>query len=84
MIGNFSKNGFGVPLQNKTAPTITIEFINLIVNQVPLKLMMEKNLYLNLFTDFSYNVDFTTFSRYTNKQAVSAKKVIRTKRDLLK
>ena len=87
-IDNFSKFGWTVPIKNKNAQTIKDSFENILTSSKRKPDLIEsdrgKEFYNNIFQDFLNKNDIKLYSRNTSLGAVSAERLNRTIRDLLK
>ena len=87
-IDNFSKYGWTIPLKNKNALTIKDSFENILTNSNRKSNLVEtdrgKEFYNIIFQDFLNKNNIKLHSRNTSLGAVSAERLNRTIRDLLK
>ena len=88
IIDNFSKYLFAIPLKNKNSQTITNEFSNILTTskRKPLKIESDggSEFYNSIFQNFLKIKNFQHSSRYTDKGASIAERIIKTVRNLLK
>ena len=79
---------WAIPLKNKYSQTIINEFSNILSTskRKPLKIESDRGteFYNKIFQNFSKTKNIQHFSRFTDKGPSIAKRVIRTKRNLLK
>ena len=88
VIDNFSKYLRAIPLKNKYSQTITNEFPNILTTskRKPLKLESDRGteFYNSIFQNLLKSKNIHHYSRFTDKGALIAERVIRTVRNLLK
>ena len=88
VIDNFSKYLWAIPLKNKYSQTITNEFSNILSTskRKPIKIESDRGseFYNSIFQNFLKSKSIHHYSRYTDKGASIAERVIRTIRSLLK
>ena len=86
VIDNFSNFGWAIPLKKKFPQSITDAFFEIIKssNRKPNLLETDdgKEFVIKIFNEFLKKNTIKSYSRYTNKGAVSAERFIRTIRNL--
>ena len=88
IIENYSKYLWAIPLKNKYSQTITIDFSNILTTSKRKPLKIESDRGGEFYNSISQNLlkakNIRLYSRFTDKGASIAERVIRTLRNLLK